>query len=72
MSTDKKNSSRPAMHPEGTPGKISEHKKSIDASSSKLKKANAKSSNKNIEKTGGKHDDWNDATGNSHISSSRK
>jgi len=48
---------------------ITQHKKSADISSAKSKKQDPK---KNIEKTGGKHDDWNDPTGNSHISTGKK
>ena len=49
--------------------KISQHKKSAKVSSSR-QKSTAK--NKNIQKTGSADDDWNDPTGNSHISSSNK
>jgi hypothetical protein len=44
--------------------KIEQHKNSTKASSSKTKPAH---SNKNIQKTGTKDDDWNDPTGNSHL-----
>lgn len=72
MSTKKTDSSKPGRHLEESREKISQHKKSIDASSSKLKKANKTEGKQNIEKTGPGHDDWNDPTGNSHISSSGK
>ena len=49
--------------------KISQHKKSAKVSSSRQKTHAEK--NKNIQKTGPADDDWNDPTGNSHISSSR-
>lgn len=50
---------------------ISQHKKSVEISSSKTgKKSNR--TDKNIEKTGIKHDDWDDATGNSHVTSGNK
>jgi hypothetical protein len=49
--------------------KISQHKKSARVSSSTQKTHAAK--NKNIQKTGPADDDWNDPTGNSHVSSSR-
>ena len=42
-----------------------EHKKSTETS--KEKKASS-DSKKNIQKTGAKSDDWNDPTGNSHLS----
>jgi hypothetical protein len=49
--------------------KVSQHKKSAKVSSSTQNTHAAK--NKNIQKTGLADDDWNDPTGNSHISSSR-
>lgn len=59
-----------------TPGdkkeKTEQHNKSIHASSEKAKTKSAKDPNKNskknIQKTGTKDDDWNDPTGNSHLS----
>lgn len=53
-------------HSEEKKQKIEAHKKSIDVSSSGSKKGSSKS--KNIQKTGTGNDDWNDPTGNSHIS----
>lgn len=72
MSIKKTDSSKPARHLEESREKISQHQKSIDASSSKLKKTDKTGDKKNIEKTGSAHDDWNDPTGNSHISSIKK
>jgi hypothetical protein len=46
--------------------KIEEHKKSKDTS--KIKEHASKDPDKNVEKTGTKYDDWNDATGNTHLS----
>jgi hypothetical protein len=51
--------------------KISQHRKSIDISSSKIKKQQ-RSLGKNNERTGAKHDDWNDPAGNSHIKAGKK
>jgi hypothetical protein len=47
--------------------KIDQHKKSTQVSSSKIKDKDSASTNKHIQKTVKKHDDWNDPTGNSHI-----
>jgi hypothetical protein len=44
--------------------KIDQHKKSTKASTSKTKE---KTPDKNVHKTGAKHDDRNDPTGNSHL-----
>lgn len=46
--------------------KIEQHKKSTDTS--KVKEQASKKSHKNIQKTGTKYDDWNDPTGNTHLS----
>jgi hypothetical protein len=46
--------------------KVEEHKKSTDAS--KIKEKVSDKSSKHIQKTGTKDDDWNDRTGNSHLS----
>ena len=51
---------------EGTKEKMEQHKKSNDAS--KLKNKASKDSQKNVQKTGTKYDDWNDPTGNTHLS----
>lgn len=72
MSTKKTGSSSSDRHLEESKETTSQHKKSIEASSSKLKKPNKTEGKKNIEKTGHGHDDWNDPTGNSHLSSSEK
>lgn len=56
-----------SSQPQENKHKISEHRKSVDISSSKRKNRES-SSQKNIEQTGAKHDDWNDPTGNSHVS----
>ena len=46
--------------------KMEQHKKSNDTS--KVRKQASKDSQKNVQKTGTKDDDWNDATGNTHLS----
>jgi hypothetical protein len=46
--------------------KVEQHKKSTDTS--KIKEEASKGSHKNIHKTGTKDDDWNDPTGNTHLS----
>lgn len=46
--------------------KVEQHKKSTDTS--KVKKQATKNSEKNVQKTGSEHDDWNDPTGNTHLS----
>lgn len=46
--------------------KIGQHKKSTDTS--KVASKASKDPQKNVEKSGAKHDDWNDPTGNSHLS----
>jgi hypothetical protein len=52
--------------------KIEQHKKSAALSSSKVKGKNSESSDKNIKKPGENRDDWDDPTGNSHISARNK
>ncbi len=71
MSEKQNVASGSSSQPKGNKDKISQHTKSIDLSSSKRKKQGS-SPDKNIEQTGGKHDDWNDATGNSHITGGKK
>ena len=46
--------------------KIEQHKKSTDAS--KVASKASKDPQKNVQKSGSKHEDWNDPTGNSHLS----
>lgn len=46
--------------------KIEQHKKSTDTS--KVKKKASADSHKNAQRTGKKYDDWNDPTGNTHLS----
>lgn len=54
--------------PDNKKEKIEQHKKSVHASSEKQRSESLKSSEKKIHKTGTKDDDWNDPTGNSHLS----
>lgn len=49
---------------------ISAHKKSIGKSAEKSKDGK-RTVHKKVEKTGGENDDWNDPTGNSHLSSGK-
>ena len=46
--------------------KLRQHKKSTDTS--KVKNGSTKDKEKKIQKTGEKCDDWNDPTGNTHLS----
>ncbi len=46
--------------------KLRQHKKSTDTS--KVKNGSTKDKDKKIQKTREKYDDWNDATGNTHLS----
>lgn len=46
--------------------KTEQHKKS--ANTSKVKKKVSKDSDKKMQQTGTRQDDWNDPTGNSHLS----
>ena len=46
--------------------KLRQHKKSTDTS--KVKGESTKNKEKKIQKTGEKYDDWNDPTGNTHLS----
>lgn len=46
--------------------KIEQHKKSTDTS--KVARKVSEDPQKNVQKKGSKHDDWNDPTGNSHLS----
>ena len=46
--------------------KLEQHKKSIDTT--KVKSEKTKDADKNVQKTGKKLDDWNDPTGNTHLS----
>lgn len=49
-----------------TDEKLRQHKKSTDTS--RIKKGATKDKDKKIQKTGEKYDDWNDPTGNTHLS----
>jgi hypothetical protein len=46
--------------------KLRQHKKSTDTS--KVKNGSTKDKEKKFQKTGEKYDDWNDPTGNTHLS----
>ena len=52
--------------PEDSKNNVEQHNKSV--STSKVKQKVSKNSEKKFQKTGAKHDDWNDPTGNSHLS----
>ena len=51
---------------EDSKSKVEQHKKSIDTL--KVRKGASRDPKKNVEKTGKKYDDWNDPTGNTHLS----
>jgi hypothetical protein len=51
---------------ENTKGKMEQHKKSTDTS--RVKRKASRDPQKTVQKTGTKHDDWNDPTGNTHLS----
>ena len=59
MEEENKKSRKPAE-------KLRQHKKSTDTS--KVKEESTKNKDKKIQKTGEKYDDWNDPTGNTHLS----
>ena len=52
--------------PENSKEKMEQHKKSTDTT--RVKKDGTADSQKKTQKTGTKHDDWNDSTGNTHLS----
>jgi hypothetical protein len=58
--------SEKSKNPEKSKEKMEQHKKST--STSRVKKNVAGDSSKNVQKTGTKDDDWNDPTGNTHLS----
>ena len=46
--------------------KMEQHKKSTNTT--RVRKKVSKNTDKNVQKTGTKYDDWNDPTGNTHLS----
>jgi hypothetical protein len=58
--------SEKSKKPENSKEKMEQHKKSTETS--RIKKNVSNDSSKNVQKTGTKDDDWNDSTGNSHLS----
>jgi hypothetical protein len=58
--------SEKSKSPEKSKEKMEHHKKSTNTS--RVKKNVAGDSSKNVQKPGTKDDDWNDPTGNSHLS----
>ena len=58
--------SEKSKKPVNSKEKMEQHKKS--AHTSKVRKNVSGDSSKNVEKTGTGEDDWNDLTGNSHLS----
>jgi hypothetical protein len=58
--------SEKSKKPEKSKEKMEQHKKSTNTS--RVKKNVTGDSSENVQKTGTKHDDWDDATGNTHLS----